>query len=298
MNATIRIVFVVAVWIGFLISVGVADDAKRITLDDATHNRCLAVLREGLRTGEFWPSIHAAEGLTLAGHGKDVIEVLTPKLSTEKDDQKRCGIAREIARAGDRSTVKVILRILSDDDPHGHVHAAESLFKLSEIGDGKAIASAFNQNDNLTLKLMAAGALARRGDADAQRTVREFLGHEMIEHAAIAAWILGQIGDRRDIPLLKAQLGRLTNATPRANFEHALAILGDDEGLAALQKNLSSNDNSIRTYAATFAGDSRVIGAADRLKNMLDDAFADARIRAAQSLLVLSKPATPTAPTK
>ena len=298
MNMTIRVLLVTAVWVGIPISIGVADDAKHITLDEATRDRCLEVLHEGLRTGEFWPSIHAAEGLTLGGHGKEVIEFLTPKLATEKDDQKRCGIAREIARAGDRSTLKVILGILSGDEPHGHVHAAESLFKLSEIGDGKAMRSAFNQNDNLTLKLMAAGALARRGNADALKTIREFLGHEKLEHAAIAAWILGQIGDRSDIPLLKAQLARLKNATPRANFEHALAILGDDEGLAALQRNLSSDDNLIRTYAATFAGDARAIRVADRLKAMLNDPFPDARIRVAQSLLVLSKPVTPIPPVK
>ena len=291
MNATIRVLLVATVWIGIPFSTGVADDAKRITLDEVTRDRCLVVLREGLRAGEFWPSIHAAEGLTLAGHGKEVIEFLTPKLATEKDDQKRCGIAREIARAGDRSTVKVILGILSSETPHGHVHAAESLFKLAEIGDGKSITSAFQQNDNVTLKLMAAGALARRGDADAKKLIREFLDHDKLEHAAIAAWILGPIGDRSDIPLLKTQLARLTNATPRANFEHALAILGDDNGLAALQRNLSSDDNLIRTYAATFAGDARAIGVAARLKAMLDDPFADARIRAAQSLLVLSKPA-------
>ena len=298
MKATIRLLLVTAVCIGVPISIGTADDAKRITLDEATRDRCFEVLHEGLRTGEFWPSIHAAEGLTLAGHGEEVIEFLTPKLATEKDDQKRCGIAREIARAGDHSTVKVILGILSNDTPHGHVHAAESLFKLSDIGDGKSITSAFKQNANLTLKLMAAAALARHGDVDAKKLIREFLSHEKLEHAAIAAWILGQIGDRSDIPLLKAQLARLTKATPRANFEHALAILGDDEGLAALQRNLSSDDNLIRTYAATFAGDARAIRVADRLKAMLNDPFPDARIRAAQSLLVLSKPVTPIPPVK
>ena len=298
MNVMIRVLLATAAWIGVPISIGVADDVKHITLDPVARDQCLKVLSNGLRTGEFWPSIHAAEGLTLAGQGKEVIEFLTPKLSTEKDDQKRCGIAREIARAGDRSAVKVILGILSGDAPHGHVHAAESLFKLSEIGDGKSITAAFKQNDNLTLKLMAAGALARRSDEDAMKTIREFLGHEKLEHAAIAAWILGQIGDRSDIPLLKAQLSRLKNATPRANFEHALAILGDDEGLAALQRNLSSNDNLIRTYAATFAGDARVISAEARLKAMLTDPFPDARIRTAQSLLVLSKPATPIVPAK
>ena len=46
-----------------------AQDAARITLDTATHEKCLNVLRAGLTSEEFWPSIHAAEGLTLEGHG-------------------------------------------------------------------------------------------------------------------------------------------------------------------------------------------------------------------------------------
>src|SRR5690606_27365793 len=62
-----------------------ADDARALTLDAATHARCLEVLREGLAADDFWPSIHAAEGLTLGGYGEEVIAVLTPKLASETD---------------------------------------------------------------------------------------------------------------------------------------------------------------------------------------------------------------------
>lgn len=290
MKSTVRVLLPLMAGLWLPVSLGAADDG-RITLDAATREQCLRVLRSGLRGEEFWPAMHAAEGLTLGGHGKEVIEFLAPRLKTEVDDQKRCGIAREMARAGDRSTVPVMFQILASENQHGHVHAAESLFKLFEIGDGKDLRRAFVQNDNLSLKLMSAGALARGSDKSAIDTVRELLGHDDPKHSGIAAWVLGQIGDRSDIPRLKARLSRLPATSPKANFEHALALLGDAEGLEALTRNLTSADDATRTYAATFAGDARVLGAAGRLKVMLQDPFPDARIRAAQSLLVLASPA-------
>ena len=86
-----------------------ADEHAAITLDEATRKQCLGVLRAGLHAADFWPSIHAAEGLTLGGYGQEVIEHLKPKLTTEENDQRRCGIARELVRAGDRHRTQVML---------------------------------------------------------------------------------------------------------------------------------------------------------------------------------------------
>ena len=290
MNAPVRVVLTMVTLCLMPVMSATAQDSQRIELDAATRASCLQVLREGLRGEEFWPAMHAAEGLTLGGHGREVIEFLTPKVMTETDDQRRCGLAREIARAGDRSTIRVMQDILAGDKTYGHVHAAESLFKVFEIGDGPAMRRAFAQSDNMKLKLMAGGALARRGDAAARQTLRELLRTDDPSDRSIAAWILGQIGDRSDIPRLTEQLARCPDATTRANFEHALAMLGDEAGLKSLERNLTGDDNTIRTYAATFAGDARAVNTAPRLKTMLEDPFPDARIRAAQSLLVLAGP--------
>ncbi len=291
MNAPVRVALTMVTLFLMPVVSATAQDSQRIALDAATRARCLQVLRGGLRGEEFWPAMHAAEGLTLGGHGREVIEFLTPKVLTEQDDQKRCGLAREIARAGDRSTIGVMQSILVGEKNYGHVHAAESLFKVFEIGDGPAMKRAFAQNDNMKLKLMAAGALARRGDAAAMKTLRDLLASDDPTDRGIAAWILGQIGDSSDIERLTRQMARCPDATTRANFEHALAILGDEAGLKALEQNLTSDDNAIRTYAATFAGDAHAVSTVPRLKAMLEDPFPDARIRAAQSLLVLAGPA-------
>ncbi len=90
-----------------------------IQLDKTTRQRCVTILREGMRGDEFWPSIHAAEGLTLGGHGAEVIAFLKDKLPGENDDQQRCGIAREMVRAGDKSKTEVMLDILASQTRMG-----------------------------------------------------------------------------------------------------------------------------------------------------------------------------------
>ncbi|HQX49491.1 MAG TPA: HEAT repeat domain-containing protein [Planctomycetaceae bacterium] len=290
MNRSIRPLLTITVVLLMSVIPSAAQDSGRITLDAATREKCVGILREGLHGDEFWPSMHAAEALTLAGYSQEVIAFLDGKLDAEQDDQKKCGLARETARAGDRSTIRVMQAILVGDNPYGHVHAAESLFKVAEIGDGPAMRRGLSQNDNIKLKLMAAGALARRGDAAAMQTLRELLGTDDPSDRSIAAWVLGQIGDSSDIPRLTQQMARCPDDATRASFEHALAIIGDESGLKALERNLSSEDSSIRTYAAAFASDAHAVSTAPRLKEMLQDPFADARIRAAQSLLVLAGP--------
>src|SRR5690606_32560288 len=120
---------------------------------------CLAILREGLASDAFWPSMHAAEALTRAGRGDEVLTALAGRPDKETDDQKRCGVARERVRAGDRSMTAAMLDILAKDDPYGHVHAAESLYKVLQVGDGVLLRRAAAQSDNVKLQLMAAGAL-------------------------------------------------------------------------------------------------------------------------------------------
>ncbi len=261
----------------------------KFELSDEQRARCLKTLRDGMTGDEFWPAIHAAEGLTLAGHGDEVRKYLEPKLPLEKDDQRRCGLARELVRAGDRDKAKVMLEILAGDDPYGHVHAAESLYKVDEIGDGKAMKQAAKQTDNMKLHLMASAALARGGNKKALKQLRARLSDADPETRMLAAWILGRIGDASDIPQLRKNIESAPDALSRAYIEHSLAALGDTQGLRALVANLQHDDPAIRTYAATFAGDAKAVSVGPALIPLLDHENIDVRVRAAQSLLVLSQ---------
>ena len=270
-------------------------DRRGIDLDEATRQKAVQVLRTGFYGDEFWPSMHAAEGLTLAGYRQEVLDRLAPKLPKEKDDQHRCGLAREMVRAGDDAKAQVMLDILAGDDDYGHVHAAESLYKVGVIGDGVAMHKGMEQTENMKLHLMAAAALAKQGDRVALMKIREALQSEDGDDIRIAAWLLGRIGKPSDRGLLHIALARVSEDSGKFEpvitemITNALAALGDPVGIAALEASLDSEDPAFRTYAATYAGDAGLTHLAPKLIEMLDDPHDDAAIRAAQTLLVFDR---------
>ena len=260
--------------------------------------RCLDVLQRGLKSigdkpESFWPAIHAAEGLTLAGQGAEVAALLNARLPQEADHQRRCGLAREIVRTGRREPLDVLFNTLADEQSNGRIHAAESLYKVGELRDGKLMRAAFKQKDNIRLQLMAAAALGRQGDEATMKRLRQMLGSEDRELRKICGWVLGLIGDASDVEPLKKALAAETDELARAYFVNALACLGDASARMSLGKNLTSNDPAIRTYSAEFAGYSRAVEFRPQLIKMLDDENVDTRVRAAQALIMLSQPPKP-----
>lgn len=273
-----------------------AEDAavrEPIELDAATRERCLAVLRDGLRGDDFWPAMHAAEGLSVAGFGAEVRAALVSRLASETDDQRRCGLARELVRAGELRCVRVMLEILAGADPYGHIHAAESLFKVGELGDGAPLRGAFHAAASPRLHVMSAAALARGGNRQAQEALRARLEDSDPEIARTAAWVLARVGDSTDIAALRDCRDTAVDPLTKAYYEHALAALGDPEGLAALVGNLSHSDRAVRTYAGEFAVDAWATAAREPLVERLDDPHADAAIRAAHALLALAQSPPP-----
>lgn len=267
------------------------DGVPEATSPAATREKALAVLRAGLQAGgdaDFWPAMHAAEGLTLAGYGREVRQALEPRVATETDARRRCGLARELVRAGDLSKVGDLARILASPDPSGHIHAAESLFKVGEVGDA-ATERAFLQEENMKLRLMAAAALGRGGAAKPLAVIRDTLRGSDADGIMLAGWILGQIGSEADIEPIRSRLADAPTPLVRVYLEHALAMLGDADGLAALGRNLGSTDDAIRTAAANMAGEARAAATVPKLLKLLDDPVPDIRIRAAQSLLMLKR---------
>ncbi len=277
----------------FLLAVIVSLPLTRAAVMNA-EQRALAlhVLHVGLHGDAFWPAMHAAEALTIAGQGDEVRRSLLPRLDVETDDQRRGGLARELVRAGDHRRAVVMFAILDLPDPYGHVHAAESLFKVGWRGDGFQLWTAFTQVENPTLKLMAAAALAAHGEgrdqAAAMRYLRSFLATAPDPAMfRLAAWVLGRVGEESDIALIRGRLGDATDPRHRAMLDHAMAALGDEAGREQLLANLTSGDEWIRTAAATFAGEIGAMEAVPQLISQLYDEYDDARIRAAQALFML-----------
>lgn len=282
------LVIAAVVWTAGALSA--ADRATPVTLTPELRQRCLEVLRAGVKADEFWPSMHAAEGLTLAGGGDEVQRELRPKVEQEADEQKRCGLARELVRAGDRRYLRILFETLGNANSNGRIHAAESLYKLAEIGDGRLMRQLLLEPHDPRLTLMVAAALARCGNREALTPIRTILAKDDREPRHIAAWILGLLGDQSDVPRLTQIVAIEEHPLSKAYAVHALACLGDSVGREALGKNMTSADGSVRPYAAEFAGYSRAIEYRDGLVKLLDDPVLDVRVRAAQSLVALSLP--------
>ncbi len=248
-------------------------------MDSGLRSICVDILRAALNSDEFWPSMHAAEALTLAGAGADVRSALEPQLAGDSDVQHRCGLARELVRAGDTSRVSILFEILASPDPYGHTHAAESLYKIRQTGDGRSLRAAMERGETAKLQLIAAGALASKGDATALALIRERLTTNEVESRWVAAWLLARLGDTSDIPALTQCVGIVKDPFAKAYIENALAALGDPNGLAALRRNLYDHNPDVRAYSAETVGYMRATQFTSRLEQLLADAALDVRVR-------------------
>jgi sialidase-1 len=260
----------------------------------AEPDRARGVLRAVLVSGdtEFWVAMHAAEGLTRAGHGAEVREALLRREElAEADDRLRCGLARERFRAGDGTGEGVLRTILADPASPGRIHAAESLFKVGwrEEATTEVLRRASGgEGGDARLRIMAAAALASRGEDEARTVLRGLLAREHDPAVfTLAAWALGRVGEAADAERVRGRLRDAPDVRSRAFLEHALARLGDEEGRRALVDNLGSPDAAVRIQAAEFAGEAGIEEARGALQDLLDDAEPDARVRAAQALILL-----------
>jgi sialidase-1 len=273
----------------------VPDRAAAVPLSPELQDRCLDTLRRALGAiaespDSFWPAMHAAEGLTLAGHGREVIALLSGRLPHEADPQRRCGLAREIVRAGDRRPLPLLFETLADRQSAGRVHAAESLYKIAELGDGKLLRAALAEPGDPRLKLMAAAALGRGGNRAALDVPREALRASDHETRKIGVWVIGLLGGAGDVAAVESLAEKETDELTRAFAVHALACLDADRARSALRANLSSKTPAVRAYAAEFSGYSRMVDVRPRLIELLADDTTDVRVRAAQSLVAFSLP--------
>ena len=277
-----------------------ADDSARTKpqpVDPQLISECMSILRGGLTSDEFWPAMHAAEALTYADAGSEVIAALKDRLPNEQDDQRRCGLVRELYRAGDRSHLQVLFDVLGNPQSKGRTHAAESLYKIGQTADKELLRKAMNQSESIPLQIMAAAALIKAKDSAAKDLVLRQLHSSDKTARNLSAWVIGRHGQKEDARIIEAALQTETATTPKDEMSVtflavSLASLGDSEGRTALVNQLSSPNPTARAMAAEFAGLSRTTEALEKLKELLKDSALDVRIRSAQSIIALSKPSS------
>ncbi|EAQ78571.1 alpha/beta hydrolase fold domain-containing protein [Blastopirellula marina] len=268
-------------WDGLLVTTSRA-------MADETNSRqtCLSILQTALKSDQFWPAMHAAEGLTAVGHHAEVSKHLKQRWKSTHDDQQQCGIARELVRAGDNSFVGMLSYRLADPASTGRVHAAESLFKLGLLGDKATLRRAAKSEDQ-GLRQMSLAALARSGDIVAHQQILDDLKAQNETIRRRAAWILGVIGNEQDRQAVQNAAREDAEPLEKAEFDHTLVTLGDEQAMASLNDHLTSDVAAIRANAAYYAGAARLVQTEPTLLALLNDPVADVKIRAAASWLQL-----------
>lgn len=277
-----------------LISTDDSTRAQPHSVDPLVISECMSILRGGLASNEFWPAMHAAEALTYADAGPEVVAALKGRLPNEQDDQRRCGLVRELYRSGDRSHLQILFDILGNPSSKGRAHAAESLYKIGQTADKNLLREAMNQSESIPLQIMAAAVLIKAKDSEAMDLVRHQLHSSDTTARNLSAWVIGRHGNKEDAEPISTALLKETSEAAKDEMSVtflavSLASLGDPEGRTALVNQLRSPNPTARAMAAEFAGLSRTTEALEKLKELLKDSALDVRIRSAQSILVLSK---------
>ena len=182
--------------------------------------------------------MHAAEALTLAGHGPG-----GARRAGEADRDRRPEAVRAGPRGGPRRRPDEARRSCSRSSTSPARTATRTPPRACSRWPRSATARSCGprspQDADLRLKLMAAAALARCGHPTALDAVRKRLTDPDVEIRKVAAWVLGQLGDsvRRGADP-RPGWTKETDPLAKAYFVHALALLGDADGRKALGANL------------------------------------------------------------
>lgn len=210
---------------------------------------------DGLSDGSGLVRALAAEGL---GRSKAAAHVA--RLQQALEDQAgmvRVAILRAFGRSGDRSRIAVIEKALKDDQA--------------------------------TVRMAAYGALLALGRKDAWDRIREGAEAPNPEDRAAALRKLGDVEDRRGLPIL---LRDVSHSLPsvRGAAASALGELGDPSAEPALAKLLGDPVPAVRAAAAVSLGAIAAPESAAALKPSLNDTNPAVRAAAVSALLTLKAP--------
>ncbi len=256
-------------------------------VDAGLYRACIDLLRNALDSNQFWPSMHAAQALTEAGFTALVRYRLTPRLPRETDPNRRCGIARELVRAGETDKTAVLAAVLAgrNSTMDQRVHAAESIYKVNAAAQTAAALRRALDAGNPSLELMAAAALVRAGNSEFMPRIRARLVPGNPKVFRTAAWLAGRFRDPAARPLLQRLAAVKCDPLSHSFVLNALAKLGDPSARRRVLENLGNANAAVRTYAAATLGTYAGPKTLPRLRALLADPNLDARIRAAQAAL-------------
>lgn len=156
-------------------------EQRRPLISEKLRARAVRCLRKGMRKGQEWVKVHAAEELVWNDYPQDVRATFLDELSKNPKPPYRIGVWRVMAQAAGKGTAEheVYVGKIRDAflDPNGpdRIHAGETLGKLgyAERLDEIVRIAADPKKDSVCL--MARWILANSGDTKDEQYLAEFL---------------------------------------------------------------------------------------------------------------------------
>ena len=231
---------------------------------------------------------------------KDLAPEVTPLLKDQSPFARSAAIFA-LARNGEPvDQTPLAPMLLKDPSPKVRAHAA---YVIGEIGNKTAVGllrqatrekcPLASEVDNHALSLQASEALVKLGENSQVDSIRAALygSAEELETAALAAQILGQLGDRGSISHLsnlsvyRDKAGNTLPPEVRLSIAASLCRLGET-GISALALDFVSNENPLlRKEAANVLGSSGKQEFLPTLGDLLKDPDEAVQIAAADAIL-------------
>jgi HEAT repeat protein len=233
--------------------------AAYTALKEINSNEAIPHLEDGLSDGSGLVRTLAAEGLARLKAGQRSAR-LRKAMMEDQAAMVRAAALKGLGRSGDRSAIPLAEKLLADEQP--------------------------------TVRVAAAGALVMLGRAETWNRISQAAGAPNPEERGAALRMLGDLRDRRALPIL---LQTLTDAQPsvRGAAATALGELGDaalPDAAPALINALNDPIPAVRASAAVSLGEEGATDSIPALKKMLDDANPAVRAASLAALLRLGTP--------
>lgn len=254
-----------------------------------TFDKSLQILRQGLHSDEFWPSIHSAEALIDAGYGFEVNPVLREKLKAEEKDVYRASIAKALLRGGRRDAIVVLQDIILGNDEAAQLESLKGLFHEVAVADTSIVGNLLRTTTSEQIHVYALALLHVTEKEKTVDQIREKMTSSDPLARVAALDVLPFIGSsEQDTTQIKSVLSTAASTTEQLAAHRALAILDHAPSRGRLVRYTGNADPSIRSIALYAMAESWLIEDVEQIYPLLEDSSLSVRVRAAQALLTLN----------
>jgi sialidase-1 len=266
---------------------------------DALQARGRGILREGLRDGQEFVKVHAAEALIWNHEPEEVRAVFTHELEKRPVPKYRIGVWRVMARLADQNSAdrEVFLRklrgALLDDGGLDRVHAGETLGKLGFAErDAGIVRLAESAGEPTALQVMARWILANSGRPEDERGLAALLDAKadpIRSDVAYAIRWLAHIQPETYLRLGKALADEPVGSGARVFLLTALCVHAPENRFGSVKSGLfryldngTPDEKSEACAAFAIRGDVTDLGV---LEGLMADVNLDTRCAAAHAVL-------------